>query len=86
MDFYRRICCCAWELQGSSITSWKIRGIHALLTFFLRQQKIITVVAPEDNSDFVVLKSSSPVAASIIALDEEEIAMTEATPNEEESA
>ncbi len=63
-----------------------VSGCYALLTFFLRQQKIITVVAPEDNSDFVALKSSSPVAASIIALDEEEIAMAEAATKEEEEA
>ncbi len=54
-----------------------VGGSYALLTLFLRSQKIITVVEPEDNSDFVLLKSSSPVAANIIAPDEEEIAVAE---------
>ena len=42
-----------------------IAALYALITFYLRNRQLITVVAAEDNSAFVVLKNSSPVAAVI---------------------
>lgn len=42
-----------------------VAAMYAFITFFLRNRQIITVVAAEDNTAFVVMKNSSPVAASI---------------------
>lgn len=51
-----------------------VSALYGFITFFLRNRQIITVVAAEDNSAFVVMKNSSPVASAIdprIEADEE---------------
>jgi len=42
-----------------------VAALYALITFYLRNRQIITVVAAEDNSAFVVMKNTTPVAAAI---------------------
>lgn len=50
---------------GLFICSSVVAAVYALFTFYLRNRQIITVVPAEDNSDFVVMRNSSPVAAVI---------------------
>jgi len=36
-----------------------------VITYYLRKREIITVVAVEDNSTFMVMKNASPIMAVI---------------------
>lgn len=42
-----------------------VAALYASVTFYLRNRQMITVVAAEDNTSFVIMKNSSPVAAVI---------------------
>lgn len=42
-----------------------VAALYAAITFYLRKKQIITVVAAEDNTAFVIIKNTSPVAAAI---------------------
>lgn len=50
---------------------------YAMVTLYLRKQKIVTVVASEDNSDFILMKNTSPITAAIVAPDEFDRAMAD---------